>query len=382
MPGQLQELQVVRVNGIMKGLQDARLIPAELKFLQRTPIVPATDQEIMGRFLGFLQIADLVADDAAAAVYSSAKLSFETYKIPNLKHGVNLTQEQLNQLLAIQQHGGIVGDDMGIVSDFEMQIIDGLLTGIRQRMEALCIASRIDGFSYDRLGIKMSNVTFGMPADLKVTPSIDWTNPTTMTPIDNILAVKLVGSTRYGITFDRVTMSTAAFRAAIASAEYQAKVRAYLAPNVSFAVISTLSLDQQKALMQNVLGMTIELYDSRYWSQQADGTLVSAPYLPVNLVIMEDSTNDNTSNAFDFANGICTETVVSSMAPTNMIGGFSGPQRGPISYATVPPDLNPPNITYWGVARGFSRRKLLQGSAVLNIGAVVDPIPVAQPAIV
>lgn len=379
MPGQLQELQVVRVNGIMRGLQDVRNIPAELKFLNRTPIVPATDQEIMGRYLNYFQIADIVADDAAAAVYSSGKLTFETTKIPNIKHGVNLTQEQLNQLMAIQQHGGIVGDDMGIISNFETNIINGLLTGIRQRMEAFCIAARVDGMSYDRLGIKMTNVTFGMPSDLKVTPATAWTDPVNATPIDNLLAVKLVGTTRYGVTFDRVTMSTAAFRATVATAEYQAKVRAYLAPNVSFAVVSTFSLDQQKQLMQNVLGMTIELYDSRYWTQAADGSLASAPFLPVNLIILEDSANDNNANAFDFANGIVTESTVSSMVPTNMIGSFTSPVRGPIAYATAPPDLNPPNITYWGVARGFSRRKLLQGSAVLNIGAVVDPIPSTQP---
>ena len=142
MPGQLQILKVVRINGIMQGLQDNRLVPKPLKFLQRTPIVPATDQEIMGRYVGRVQIADIIADDAEAATYSSGKLTFETVKIPNLKHGYNLTQEQVNQLVSLQSSSGVTGNDMGLIQDWEMKVVDDLLLGIRQRMEALCVAVR------------------------------------------------------------------------------------------------------------------------------------------------------------------------------------------------------------------------------------------------
>lgn len=379
MPGQLQILKVVRINGIMQGLQDVRQLPANLRFLSRTPVVPATDQEIMGRYVGRVQIADLIADDAAAATYSSGKLTFETMKIPNLKHGYNLTQEQLNQLLSLQSSNGVVGQDMGLISDWEAKVVDDLLLGIRQRMEALCVAVRLDGFSYDRLGIKMTGVSWGCPADLKVTPATAWTDAVNATPINDILAVKLVGSVRYGIEYNRVTLSTAAFRAMIATNEFIAKARQYLAPNVSYVNISQYSLDAQMKLAEVVLGMTIERYDSRYWQQGSDGTWTSAPFLPVNMLILEDSTNDGSEAAFDFGNAVTTESIVGSLAPTNMVGAFRGPTRGPISYATAPSDLNPPNITYWGVARGFPRRKLLQASATLNIGAVVDPIPITEP---
>lgn len=380
MPTQLQVLKAVRINGIMQGLQDVRLIPKPLKFLQRTPVVPATDNEIIGRYIGRVQIADIVADDAAANVYSSGKLTFETTNIPNIKHGRALTQDELNQLYSLQQGNGISGSDMGIISDWEAKIVSDLRLGIQQRMEALLVACRLNGYSYNRLGIQMNGVSWGAPADLQVVPTVLWTDAVNATPIDNLLALKLTGSVRYGIEYDRVTMSTAALRTLIKTQEFQAKARQYLAPNVSYVNISQYSLEAQIKLVEAVSGLTIEMYDSRYWQQQTDGTLISAPFLPVNMIIMEDSTNDNNAGAFDFANAVVTETIVSNLvSQTGMIGNFPAPARGPIGYATAPQDLNPPNITYWGVARGFPRRTLLQGAATLNIGAVVDPIPITEP---
>jgi len=65
----------------------------------------------------------------------------------------------------------------------------------------------------------------------------------------------------------------------IATTEFQNKARMYLAPNVSFVNLPQSDLTGMTNLAQNVLGMTIELYDSRAWTQAADGTLSSTPYL-------------------------------------------------------------------------------------------------------
>ena len=59
-----------------------------------------------------------------------------------------------------------------------------------------------------------------------------------------------------------------------------------------------------------------------------------------------------------------------------MIGSFDGGTRGPTGYATI--GHNPPKIDFWGVARGFPRKHLLQASGVLDIGPVVNPIPVTE----
>lgn len=377
MPVAWQLLEALRLTRIMQSLQDVRLLPADLKFLARTPIVPAEDSEIMARFTGYVTIADIIADDQQAVVYTTDKISFESTAIPNIKHGKPLTQAMLNQLQAI--NAGMVAD-MGLFSDYRNRMIDSLLLGVRQRMEALIVAMAIDAISYDRLGIKITSGGWGMPSDLKITPAVSWDNPTTATPVDDIWGARLIASTRYGQTYDRVTMSTQAFRYMIATTEYQNKARTYLAPNVSFVNLSQSDLNSMTNLAANVLGMAIELYDSRYWTQAADGTLSSTPYLPVTKVVLSSTTDDNDPTAFDFANGVTTESIVSSLAPSNAIGDLGGPMRGPIAYSTIAnANLNPPQIQMWGVARGFPRKFRRQATAVLTVGTFSDSIDPTAP---
>jgi hypothetical protein len=373
----LRFLQATRVNAIMSALQDARELPSSLVWSGRVSDVSALDEEILARFVGRVQIADIVADDQAAVVYQAGKFNFESTTIPNLKHGVSMTQAMLNQL---QTLSGRVDRDMGIFTAWENRTVDSLLTGLRQRREALIIAMLVDGFSYDRLGIKMTNVTWGMPSDLKITSSVTWDTAATATPISDLLTARLVGQTRYGITYNRVSMTTTDFRYMIATTEYQNKAKQFLPPQLSFTNLSLANLQQQQALAEATLGMTIELNDGRYWTQDASGALTSAPFHPVGKVILTDSSNDNDVSCCDFANGIVTESIVSSLVGTGMIGDLGGPQEGPVAYATAAnPQLNPPGIVYWGVQRGFPRRHLLQCSAVLTVGTYGDLITVGEP---
>lgn len=377
----MQTLEATRVNKVMQALQDAREVPQNLRFSQRIPDVPATDAEIIGSYTGRVHIADLIADDQQAVTYSSGKMEFVTYAIPNLKSGVNINQAMLNHLETINANGGIDGDD-GIFRNYERRTLDGLLLSVRQRKEALFVGMAIDGFSYDRLGIKMSNVSWGMPSDLKVTVATGWDTAASATPVADILAVKLTGSIRYGIEYDRVTMSTQAFRYMIATTEFQNKARMYLAPNVSFVNLPLADLDFQRRLATQVLGMELELYDTRYWAQSDAGVLTSAPFLPITKVVLSSTSSDNDQMTWDFANTPVTEGIVARLAGglSGMIGGNLGGQRyGPVAYATVRPDLNPPSITYWGVARGFPRKHYRQATAVLTVGSFSDAIPVGEP---
>jgi hypothetical protein len=338
--------------------------------------VPAADSEVMARFTGQVIIADLVANDQKAVTYDSGRYTFEGTAIPNIKHGRHLTQEMINHLLGLQASGVGAEDETGLINDYQNRTIDDLLLGVRQRMEALLVAMAIDGLSYNRLGIIMTNVTWGMPSDLKVTPAISWDNAGTATPVADLLAVQLTARVRYGQAYNRATMSTQAFRSMIATTEFQNKARMYLAPNVSFVNLSTSDLAMMRTLAERVIGMTIELYDSRYWYQNPDGSLTSAPYLPIVKVVLSFTGDDNNRAASDFANAITTESVVAELgANTGIVGTLGGPQRGPIAYATVPHDLNPPNVTYWACARGFPRKHRLQSTAVLTVGTFADTIP-------
>lgn len=379
MPQAWQLLQAARLTRIIQSLQDVRTLPQPLKFLARTPIVPAIDSEIMARFTGFVTIADLVADDQQAVTYQNSKLSHETTNIPNIKHGTGLTQAMLNQLQSMMGVPGGMPNDMGLFSDYENRTIDGLLFGVRLRMEALIIAMWLDSLTYDRLGIKITGATWGMPSDLKATPGTTWDTAGSATPVNDIWSVRRTARVRYGQEYNRITMSTQAFMYMIATTEYQNKARTFLAPNASFTNLNVADLTFQQNLAANVLGLEIELYDARYWSQDSAGNLVSTPLLPIIKVVLSNSGDDNDPTCYDFANGVTTESIVSGLAPSEMVGSIGGPTRGPIAYATVPGDLNPPNISYWAVARGFPRKYRLQSTAVLTVGTFSDTIAAGPP---
>ena len=378
MPAGLDVLQSIRLTRIMRAIQDVRELPADLVFLGRTSVVPALDGEIMGRYVGRVQIADLVADDAQALTYVSGHMTLETTTVPNIKHGATLTQAWLNQLAAMRAGGATQGDG-GIWSDYENQTEDSLLLGIRQRMEALIVAMACDSLSYDRFGITLSAVTWGMPADLKITVATAWTDAANATPVQDLLLAAREAQVRYGIVYRRVTLSLAAFLDMIATTEFQNQARMFLAPNVSFVNLVQANTDYMRQLAANVLGFELVIYDQRYWTQDETGARTSAAYLPINLVILDTPANDHDLTVTDFANGVVTESIVAGLLPNNIVGQVPANARGPISYATAPPDLNPPNVQIWGVARGFPRKHLLQANAVLTVGNLVDPIPVGEP---
>jgi hypothetical protein len=355
-----------RINMVTRTLQDVRELPQQLLFLNRTPLTNATDGEIMARFDGKILMADIVADDQKAPVRSTGKFAVESNKIPNLKHGEFISQEMINLLARINAGGGIPQDE-GILTNYVQNTADGLLLGVRQRMEALIVACAIDAYSYNRLGIQISGATWGMPSDLKITVSPLWTSPTTATPVDNILAAKQLAAEKYGENYDRVSLGSADFRLMIATDEFKAKAQLYSQITFPTASFPSNALPQMTALAGRILEMELELYDAKAWTQENDGSIASAPYLPSGKVVLSSKADDNTGMAIDFGNGIVTESVVSSLVEGSMLEGFDGPQYGPVGYATANPDFNPPNMTQWAVARGWPRKKRLSSTAVLTV---------------
>lgn len=356
-------LSAVRVTKLMRSLQDLRGIPQKLKFLSRTPVVPASEGEIMAQFQGQILIADLIADGQRAGVYSAGKLSLIGNKVPNLKIGAALNQDQLNQLTA-KLAGIEVMDDLFPTT--ESRIVDNLRMGVNYRMEMLLTAARIGDLSYDRLGIKLDGVGFGMPADLKIEIANEWTDPVNATPVSDVLLAKRIGIIKYGIEFDRMVFTLSAFNAMIATTEFQNKSRTYLAPNVSFTNLNAADTEFQRNLARNVLGLKeVELNDARFWQEEPNGALRSEAFQPNNKVILESTLNDNDASAIDFANGIVTEALVSNMPGSKIQGQLPLNVRGPVGYQTA--EDNPPSATYWGVGRGFPRRHLRQLTACLTV---------------
>lgn len=378
MPATWEIFTAVRLTAIIQAMQDVRNLPQELLFLNRTNVNPSVDGELFGRFIGQVLIADLISDDAAAVVYSQGKFQLERNLSPNMKHGRAFSQERMKQLFAINASNAIVNDN-GIFSNYINQEVESLLLGIRQRKEALLIAMHLDGFSYDRLGIKMTGVTWGMPSTQKVTVAQGWANAGAATPVFDLLNTKRISRVQFGKVFNRITMSTAAFNLMIATTEFRDRVKLILNPAMPVTALPYQDTDYMRNMAQNLLGMTIEFYDARYWQQSPAGVITAASFLPLNKVIMDATENDHNDQIQDFSAGIVTESIVSQMVNSNVIGRMGGPQYGPISYATAPPDLNPPNITFWGVDVGFPRKFQLQANAVLDVGTVTDDVPIFVP---
>lgn len=380
MPQNLEFLNVARVNGVMMGLQDPRTIPQELVFLKRTPVVPAMDEEITARFYGTTYAADLIMDDQRANVYQEGRFQFETNKIPNLKVGIGINQTMLN-VLDRMSNGFASPSEKGMFSNWETKTLNKVLLGIRQRMEHLIVSMMCDGLNYNRLGIVLNGVTWGMFSDLKVTVGTSWDQAGSATPVNDVLTVKLTARVRYNIVYDRMTMSTQAFRYMVATTEFQAKARMYLAPNVSYVNLTLADLDMQMKIAIAVFQMEVELYDARFWQQDSYGIQYQTPYLPVTQVLLTSKANDNNQSAYDFANAVVTETMVAQMTGGSVVGGaFNTSRVGPVAYATpANANLNPPGVTYWGVSRGFPRKFMQQSSACLTVGTFTDQIPVGVP---
>jgi hypothetical protein len=380
-----------RVNAVMQGAYDPRLNPQPLVWDRRIPTVAATDEEILARFISFPMTADLIADDAAAVVYQFGKFQYDTYKIPKLKAGIPLNESMLRQLERIRTNMA-TRDEQGIFTDWERRIVSSARYMVDIRREALLIAMLFDGLSYDRFGIKLNGVTWGMYSDLKVTPGTAWSS-TSATPITDIQTVRRTARMRYGINYNRVTMSSQALIYAAATTEFQTLSKYFVTPFLfgAPAPTSPLSNDAMLAnLMGNILSgvpggdvgglgpMTIELDDRRFWTQAADGSVISSPLWPTAGVVLSDSTQDGNAATWNFGNTPLMEKVVSDLVGSGAASVAAG--YGPTVYPTVAnAQLNPPGLNYWGVQRGMPRKAILQANAALTVGTFSDSISTALP---
>lgn len=374
-----------RVNGIMQGLQDPRLLPQPMIWNDRIPDVPADESEIMARFNGTMMIADLIADDAKAGIYSMGAFSFYSGSVPNLKIGVGMNQAMINVLGRLKQFYDNP-NDLGVFSDWQGRAILNALYAVQLRKETLKLAMVMDDFSYDRLGIKMTGVTWGMPSALKITVSVDWSS-TSATPISDIQAARRTARITRGKNLSRATMTTVALQYAAATTEFQTQVKnVFLAaslggPTPSIPLQSDAVI---KLLMEKIIGgvdgaFVIEIDDRHIETTNSAGLTTVSAIMPVNRVVLTDPADDGNSNIWDFAQGIVTESVISGFLPVTPLGPISG-GRGPIGYVTAT-DLaaNPPGIVHWAVDRGFPRRHQLQCSACLTVGSFSDTVSTTLP---
>lgn len=363
-----------RVTGIMNAQVDPRLQPQPLIWNARVPDVPSYDYEITAKYRGSLLIADLIADDAKAVVYSQGRFQFESYAVPNIKMGLSMNQAmiaEMNRLSAMN----FEGDDGNIFKDRYSQNIADVKYGVNLRKEVLKLAMLLDGYNYDRLGIKAANVTWGMYPDLKVADA-DWTNTGT-TGLTTITNTRQLAKARYGISLNRGTCSTAALRALVKQTEYQSQVKLISAMTILSSVGPVAPLQTDAMLVKYaetiITGMgepfTIEIDDRRYESQDNAGAITQNRFHPLNKFLLTSTANDRNRSAYDFADCMVVESGLVNAGFPNSVLGSIPMQRGPVGYVTLAdPSLNAPGVVTWGVARGFPRKHQDQSSAVIDVG--------------
>jgi hypothetical protein len=328
---------------------------------------------VVGRFTGRVFAADIITDDSEAAVYESAKLELVTTQVPNLKLGQRLGQTMLNRLARMRQ-GALLPSDVNYMDEWFNRLAQNLVLGVRQRMNMLICAALIDNLRYNRLGVNVVG-SFGMPNILKVVPAIPWTldgtNPNVNAlPLDDILVLaNQIAADNYGIRYNRVTMSSKAFRFILGTTQFANRSSLIAGFPVTAAMVNVADQPTMQATLGRLLNMEVELYDTAYWERGEDGTKTRTRVLPANVVLLTNTENDGDGNVMDFANTPVTEGIVGALT-----GGEPGQPNlgadayGPVGYFTGREDFNPPDITAWSVARGMPRRHAPEVSGTLTVG--------------
>jgi hypothetical protein len=364
-------LESARINKIVRTLVDEleAVGARNLIGLQRTAVVNADDNEIVGKFKGQFVAADIIADDQAALVYDTVgSFEFTSTNIPNIKLGSRISQHMINRLARLRRN--LPGtNDVELFTDWENNIAESLITGIRQRINQLICAMWVDSGTYNRFGVNLGNANWGMPSGLKANASVGWgASPTTARPIDELLTIiNETAPDTYGEVYNRLTMSTKAFRNMIKTTEFQNLAAGELRYNFGAGQYNLRDAGANRQMASNILGVQIEIYDGIYRTQENTGVYKTLRYLPEDVVLLSNTANDNDSNVMDFANGVVTESIVSEITG---IGNMTE-TYGPIAYYAADTDLNPPDIRAWAVARGFPRKHRETATAVYNTGTLV-----------
>lgn len=361
---QMRWLTTARINRIIGTLAATLEIQRPLIYLDRLPLVNAFDDDLVGRFTGKIIAADLIADDQEALIQESMTIEVVTHAAPNIKIGQRLGQKLLNRIKTLEE-GNMAVSGQNALADWDNNLAENLLLGIRWRMNALACAMMIDSFTYNRFGLQVAGGTWGMPAALKVAVGTVWSNIAS-TPLSDIYGIDQVARLTYGISYDTITMTTPDFRNMVKTTEFANQ--ATLVIGAQFLVTPTAlrvkNDPQMLELAKTVIGKTIVLDDFQFNTRNNAGTLTSTRALPTGTVLLSRQQDIGDTQVMDMANGIPTEAIVADMI--GGVDGLGGEQFGPVAYFTGRNDLNPPDMTAWGVAKAFPRKHVPEATAVLT----------------
>lgn len=331
-------------------------------YLDRIPLRPADDGEITAIFTENQIAADIIPPNGKARTVAAGQLEFNVTEVPNIKMGAHLTQADINRLERLRQRGGM-GAATDEYLDFWGRITRARLESVRDRMNWMCAGMLIGALNYNRLGVQF-NIDFQMPSAAKYAVPVPWSTAATATPITDVHTQINYIALNYGFKPNRLTLTRTDFLNMILTTQFKNLSQTFIGIAATTAInTANLPLMQQyaTALMG---GVAVEIDDHVYRTEESDGSVTSHVDLPVGTGLLTNSADDGNDLNFDFANAPITEAVVARLVGMNV--DLGGQERGPAVFATAPPDLNAPELTVWGVARGFPRKRQKVVSATLT----------------
>jgi hypothetical protein len=333
-------------NEMVRDQADAIAIAKPLVYADYIPVVDAADEEVMAKWTGAAFAADIIADDGEAQVEDGGTVSASSQAIPNFKHGRRFNQAQIERWKRIARRIA-TGRDRDQYRNWQRRTADELLLGIRQRRNYVAAGVMNDGLVYDRFGVKLTG-NWAMPAGLKINSVVTWDTHATATPVTDVhQAQNYRAQQGDGGTFDVGIMSLAAYSHLIQCTQFINMIQGQL----GFAVTAGSFAPEDPRMYEfarNILRLKrIILDDSTYTVRNAAGTKVTARYSPIPNVLLTTEAAKGNSSEWDFANATVTES--------GEIDGIAE-QAGPFGFITRPPELNPPQRTYWAVQRGWYRK--------------------------
>ncbi|MBS1702910.1 MAG: hypothetical protein JST12_14695 [Armatimonadetes bacterium] len=364
-----QFLNTTRIAQITSEIEDIRGIPTDLLGLQRVPVVDCDQDEIWMRQGGRTISADIIADGAEAVIKSMPQVRLELEHVPNIKGGRALNQTDLQKLIRLETSG--LPGDYASANSMLNRHVDDALRGCKLTMNFIIWGMLQNSLSYDKNGFKVTNFNWGTPTDLVVTPAALWTDTTNGKPITDVNTLAELGRVKYGVRYDRITLSTTALRNASKTDEFKTQAANRIAvggsTTVAGALLTAMSIEDLKKIAGAIWGLEVVIYDDTMDIQAVDGTITATRFLAVNRVVLDSTSNDNNRNVMDFGNAPVDEATVASIIghKSPVIGSLTAGERGPLAYAEG--EFNPPRIAIWAVTKGFARKHKETATAVLIV---------------
>jgi hypothetical protein len=330
----------------------------------RIPDQDATPEEIIARDSNIAIAANLIVNDAPSPTRDVEPITMVGHKVANLKDGIPMKQSDMEIIERLSTTN--LPSDRATLSGIMAQRWKLLRDGNENLRGYLCAAMLLDELTWDRLGIKLSGLNFGLNPGLKVTPSVLWTDAAQADPVRDIIQTVEDYANTYNLVVDRATISTYGLNLIKATDKFKDQMKAALGVGYALAGNANAQNALQKGVYLGVLesltGIRWEVDDSQILFRNPAGGTTTARYVPQNKLILTPSSADGDASWWNF--GSC---IVDESTSRKVKGLDGGSRRGPYPYIGSPNgDDNPPGFTQWLVRKGMARRMIRNTNGVLT----------------